>query len=186
MKNKILVLLCIICLSGCFMSSPRKKTVSKPVSPQLLKIEGNIVNQEKLSQGGKLAFTDLKAGPLAVADEQTDRVSLKIIQGVTDVIINNNAGLEITNDPYEANLVFEGYIEEFVMPGKFSKTVLFKNQSRISISGELYDRKTGLRVLSFASSKTFNIKKENPSQVALSIGEAIGQFIVKHSSKERL
>lgn len=177
----------LLVLCGCAAHGPRKVVEPKasPVLNQRIDITGNIVLQDKLNKGGRIAFTDLKAGPLAIADEQTDRVALKIIQGVTDVIVNSNVGITITNDPHEANLVFEGYIEEFSVPSKFSKMFLLKQRSRVSISGEVYDRSTGMRVLSFASSKTFNNSKENPMQAGLSIGNAIGQFICSHVTKEQ-
>ena len=181
MKNKIIYIILSLLLSGC-ASHIHQKYLDFIV--QDIDISGNIVDQEKLLLGGKLAFTDLKAGPLAIADEQTDRVSLKIIQGATDALQNNAIGIAITNDPHVANLIFEGYIEEFSQPGKFSKMVLFKNRSRISVSGEIYERKTGLRVLSFASSKVFKSSKETSLQAALSIGQTIGEFIKKHATRE--
>ena len=187
MKNKIIFGVLLVILSGCSMFGHQKVVQKKETfqqTPQQIQISGNIVAQEKLKRGSKIAFTDLKAGPLAVADEKTDRVSLKVIQGVTDVFLNSDAGITITNDPHDANLVFEGYIEEFTQPGKFSKMILMKHQSRISISGEVYERNTGLRVLSFASAKTFNTSKENSSQAALSIGNAIGQFICNHAKEK--
>ncbi len=183
MPNKSIILIAVVFLAGCAAHSHQNP---KPalISNAGVTISGNIVDAHKLGSGGKLAFTDLKAGPLAVADEQTDRVSLKIIQGAIDALQNNDAGISVTNDPHEANLILDGYIEEYSQPGKLSKTLLFKHRSRISISGEIYDRKTGLRVLSFAASKPFNISKENAMQAALSIGEAVGNFIIKHASKE--
>lgn len=178
MKNYSMMVLFLFALSGCALLHSKK--VSQELPQQKIAISGNIVSQQKLNQGGKLAFTDLKAGPLAIADEQTDKVSLKIIQGVTDVLISKQSGISITNDPHEAALVFEGYIEEFSMPGKMSKILMMKHHGRISVSGELYERKTGLRVLSFAASKEFDTRQEDHVRVALQIGAQIGDFIAKH------
>lgn len=183
MKKTIVLIIAVFVLSSCIKIPPK---VTSNIKDTSITVSGNVVNQDLLVSGVKIVFTDLKAGPLAVADDQTDKISLKVIQGVTDTFLNSGVGISITNDPHEAGLVFEGYIEENFMPGKFSKMFLFKHQARISVSGEIYERRSGLRVLSFAALKSFDLSKENSHQAALSVGTSIGQFIVQHMRQDRL
>lgn len=183
MKKIYLTTLCLFFTAGCAFF-PHKK--QDPMPQDDIKISGNLVSLQKLVEGGALAFTDLKAGPLAVADEQTDRVSLGIIAGVRNVLEDSKSGITLTNEPHDAHLIFEGYIEEFSNPGAMSKLMLMHKKSKISVSGEIYERKTGLRVLSFASSKSFNILKQDPQSAAGDIGHAIGEFILKQLNKERM
>jgi len=167
----------VFVFSGCFWQAQVKPS-EKP-----LDVVVTLVNAAALKSGGKIAFTPLKAGPRASADEQSDRVSLMIIKGITDRLAQSRTSLIVTGGENEPDLVLQGYIEELSQNGRFKRLVLRRDKGRLSISGEIWLSLTGAKVLTFAGYAHLSDYKD-VFQAADALGEALGDEIVRHAAKE--
>ncbi len=149
-------------------------------------VSGSVVDSTSLLAGGLLAFAEFKPGPGAVADEQTDRISLMLIKGIKDAMSVHTSALSIAGEDQlnQADFLLDGHIEEFSKSGKLSRLVMRKNEVYLSVEGEIWRQESGAKVLVFSSSAVINVKKEKPAEVAYQMGKAIGDFISTHSLKE--
>ena len=185
----ILPLMCaafVFAFSGCFWHAPPRlgggqaqvKSSEKPLNVAI-----TLVDAAALKSGGKIAFTPLKAGARASADEQSDRVSLMIIKGMADRIAQSRTSLIIAAPEDEPNLVFQGYIEELLQNSRFKRLVLRRDKGRLAISGEIWLSLTGAKALTFAGYAHLGDYKD-VFQAADALGEALGDEIVRHAAKE--
>ncbi len=126
-------------------------------------------------------MTLFKAGPQAVADEGLDRVSMMLIKGISEQLQAAGSIWEMANEAHAAEYVLAGHIEEFSLPGRVSG-IWRKNNSRLSVSGEVYSKDSQAKILTFASSK--NITAKNFMDAAYHMGKAIGDFILAQAPKE--
>lgn len=152
-------------------------------APQRFQVAGDLVNLKRLNEGGKVGLLMFKAGPRAEANEQLDRVSLMLIKGIRESLDRRRTPLTITTDQAQADLVLQGYVEEFSRPGKFDRWVKRRDKGRLSVSGEVWQQESGTKVLTFASSDDIS-KTENALDVAYKMGRAIGDFICAQAVKE--
>ena len=176
----ILPLMCaafVFAFSGCFWHAPPQagQAQAKP-SEKPLNVAITLVDAAALKSGGKIAFTPLKAGARASADEQSDRVSLMIIKGMADRIAQSRTSLIIAAPEDEPNLVFQGYIEELLQNSRLKRLVLRREKGRLAISGEIWLSSTGAKVLTFAGYAHLGDFKD-VFQAAGALGEALGYEI---------
>ncbi len=171
MTFRVFILLWCLVFSGCFHAA-----VVKPnLSPSPL-VTGSVINLEQLKAGGKLALTLFKAGPQAEANEQLDKLSLMLVQGITERFKAHHTPLTVVSDE-TADFVMEGYIEEFSQSGKFSPWLFKKGQIRLAVSGEIWLGNSGVKALTFAARKAADPKKTKAADLAYDMGQAIGDFI---------
>ncbi len=176
--NRAILILSLIIFSGCFAHAPVKKIIPIIVPD----ITGNIVDGSKLKIGGTLGLSMLKAGPQAEAGEQLDHLSLMLLKGIRESLESQKSKFVLVDQGQEADFILEGYIEELYKPGKFQRLMLRKRTLRFSVSGEIWAKDTGKKVLTFASSKVIKDKKANLNNDAYQMGLAIGDFIVKQGN----
>ncbi len=160
----------VFAFSGCFWHAQVKPS-EKP-----LNVVVTSVDAAALKSGGKIAFTPLKAGPGTSADEQSDRVSLMIIKGITERIAQSRTSLIVAGGDNEPALVFQGYIEELSQNGGLKRLVLRRDKGRLAISGEIWLSSTGAKVLTFAGYAHLGDFKD-VFQAADALGEALGYEI---------
>ncbi len=113
-----------------------------------------------------------------------DRVSLMLIKGIQERLQQHSTGLVVTIEEDQADLILQGYIEEFFQPGKFDRWVKRKKNSRLAVSGEIWQRESGTKVLTFASSNKIS-SKDQPLDVAYRMGEAIGDFLAGQAAADK-
>ena len=163
----ILPLMCaafVFAFSGCFWHAPPQAGQAQVKSSEKpLNVAITLVDAAALKSGGKIAFTPLKAGARASADEQSDRVSLMIIKGIVNRLAQGGTSLIVAAPEDEPNLVFQGYIEEL-------------SRRRLAISGEIWLSSTGAKVLTFAGYAHLG-DFEDVFQAAGALGEALGYEI---------
>ena len=172
--NPFICILSIFLLSSCAHKNVQKASVE----PGKTAVSGDIVNASRLNSGGKLGLAVFKAGPGAQSDEQLDQISLMLIKGINERLQEHQTSLIVTDDEDSADLILQGYVEEFFQPGKFDRWVKHKNRCRLSVSGEIWQRDTGTKVLTFASSQTIPLKAQH-LDIAYRMGQAIGDFILR-------
>ncbi len=175
MKNLLLILLIVLCVSGCF---GRKPSIQNNISSPALQVTGNLVDPEKFRSGGKLGIIAFKAGPQAESNEQLDRLSVMLIKGIREGLAGAKTALLITDDEDKSDLVMEGYIEEYLSPSQFARMILRKKNMRLSVSGEIWYKGTGKKVLTFATSKKIIGPKVNINDEAYQMGLSIADYIM--------
>lgn len=176
MKHFILIL-CVGVFAGCFAHAPAKDTSkSKPA----IAVNGNVLSHERLKQGGKVGLALFKAGPQAESNEQLDRLAIVLLKGMRDRLETAESRLIITNNAEEADFIISGYIEEFTQPGKFQRVVMRKKKSNFAVSGEMWSRGSGQKVLVFSSLCTFTGKNPNVQGAVYDMGLSIGDFLIQN------
>ena len=164
--NRPFLIISIIFLSGCFAHAPLKSNgIAMP------EVSGSVADVSKVRSGGKLGFVPFKAGPQAEDNEELDKLSLMLIKGIREGLQAHKAAFTVTDKAEEADFILEGYIEEF-------------SRTKFSVSGEIWGRDSGAKVLTFASSRTMKPKKSDSLDTAYRAGVAIGNFIAAQAAKE--
>ncbi len=137
-----------------------------------------------MHKGGTLGLSAFKAGPGAEANDQLDKLSLMLIKGIRDVLTQRTTVWHIADAGQDnVDFVLDGYIEELSQSGKFSRLILRKNKTNLSVDGEIWSQATGGKVLVFASSEIINIKKQELMDQAYAMGQAIGEFIAAQAKE---
>jgi len=141
---------------------------------------GKIVNESRLNRGGTLLIVPFDAGESVEANDVMDKVALRIIRGLLDVLENANHRFDIiySEDKRDADLVLDGRITKLTQPSTLRKWVLFDKQRELEIEGFLKEVETGRTVLYFSDSKKTKSDEENHNILALQIGQDIGRFIL--------
>jgi hypothetical protein len=159
-------LLIILLICGC--SSSKKIIVSKPSGENFV-VTGAVVNPSAFEKGGNLLLGSFKAGTGAAADDQTDQLSLMMMNGIRDTLpVGNTHFIIPTDDQKDPDCFLEGHIEDYGHKGHFS---------HLSVSGEIWLRETGEKIFFFQISAMIDLKTQDPNTVAYQIGVAIAHFI---------
>ena len=150
---------------------------------------GKILNKERLSQGGNLLLQPFQAGPNVEANPQLDKISFRIMKGVSDSLKGNRPYFNILLDDektvQEADLVLQGYITEMHKTSAING-LFGKNKDNLGIEGKLVDKNTGEVLAVFSNTFEARDKEEDHKKLGLRAGEDIGQFIVSQMGKTNL
>jgi hypothetical protein len=173
-KNlSFLIIILLIC--GC--SSSKKIIVSDSLD-EIPVITGSVIDSAAFVKGGTLVLGSFKAGDNAAADDETDQLSLMMIKGINDTLPGENTHFTISTDTQkDPDDVLEGYIEDYGRQGRSSHLKLRKNQTFLSLDGDIWLHDTGEKIFLFQTSIVIDLKTQNPKTVAYQIGAAIAHFI---------
>ncbi len=165
-------------LSGC--AHTPVKTVTDEPSPS---VTGSVVEPVLLAHGGKLALVSLKAGPQAEANNELDGISTAVLTGIKDSLDGQKTSSlhVIRTQDGQPDVVLEGYVQEFSQTSRLSRMMMHPNRGHLVLTGEIWLRTTGQRLLTFSADKKFDPKKEKPMDVAYELGQNIGDFIGSHT-----
>ena len=177
------ILLLLVACVGCSWLGRRK---NPPEANTQLFYSGKILNKERLSQGGNLLLQPFQAGPKVEANSQLDKISFRIMKGVSDSLKGNRPYFNILLDDertvQEADLVLQGYITEMHKTSALSG-FLGKNKNNLGIEGKLVDTNTGEVLAVFSNTFEAQDKEEDHKKLGFRAGEDIGQFIVSQMGK---
>jgi len=141
-------------------------------------ITGTVVNSSAFEKGGTLVLGTFKPGTDAAADDQTDQLSAMMIKGIKDTLPGENKRFTFPVDTQQdSDCLLEGYIEDYGHDVRVAHLKLRKDQTYLSVNGEIWLRETGEKIFSFQTSVVINLKTQNPNTVAYQIGVAIAHFI---------
>ena len=174
----ILFFLIVFCFfSGCAWFSPQK-TIPEEKSPFIE--TGKIIDTQALKEGGKLLIVPFSAGPGVEANAQLDKIALMLIRGILDVLETSEENFEIvfSENSQKADLIIDGHITQIGQSPKIKQWVLRSKKRTIGIKGKMIDRKTGHTILIFSDKRANKKKSEDHQQLALTIGQDIGRFIL--------
>jgi hypothetical protein len=169
--------LAVICCGGCFSHAPVKPSPAIP-----LEITGEDFDVPKLKAGGRLALAGFRAGPQAESNDLLDQISVMLQKGIQEKLKSSAVALQLTEQAADADFVLAGYVEEFYSPGRLSRLVMRKRASRLAVSGQIYLKTGGDKLLTFAASRTIK-NKDKPLDRAYQMGLMIGDYILEHVGK---
>lgn len=167
--------------SGCSLFHKHQKAESIAVAspaPKVSRLENSkILDQEKLAKGGKILVVPFTPGVDVTADEELDRVSLMIVQGIAGSL-DGNPRFSVLNaeNADTADFILEGRVIAMSKPGKLQKLVS-RGKKHIAVEGKMVDAKSGNMVLHFTDSKESQNKKEPILNLGSAIGQDIGKFL---------
>ena len=105
-----------------------------------------------------------------------------MIKGIKDTLPEDNTRFTIqTSDQKDTDCLLEGYIENYGRDTYNPHLKLRKNQTLLSVDGEILLRDTGEKIFLFQTSVVIDLKNQNPRTVAYQIGVAIAHFIGSHN-----
>jgi hypothetical protein len=176
---KYLSLLFIIVLIGACATSKRAPVSHTPAAPQAPtepqapvavapQISGSVLTSSLFTRGGSLSLGSFKAGTGAAANDETDDLSARIMQGIHDILPGMGTVFSLADNPTESDYVLEGYIENYTKRGSVAN---------LSVDGEIWLQSTGEKIFVFQTSMVIDLKKQEPKSVAYQIGEAIARFM---------
>ena len=151
------------------------------MSHKVIDATGKIIKEDVLRKGGTLVILPFKAGENAVASPQLDRVALMIVKGAIDYLNDEKTPFTLltTQDQGEPDLVIDGYINDFVQPGKMKRWVMQKKKTFLSVEGTMEIQGTKERVLVFQHKRTMGDPQKDGLDIAYKIGQDLGRFIVE-------
>ena len=172
--------LIILLICGC---SPSKRIIVSNTLNTIPVITGSVVNSSAFDKGGTLFLGSFKPGTGAAANDETDQLSAMMIKGIKETLPAENTHFTIQTDNLEgSDCLLEGYIDNYGHEGHIPHLKLRKNQTFLSMDGEIWLRETGEKIFLFQTSAVIDIKTQNPQAVAYQIGVAIAHFIGSHAT----
>ena len=148
---------------------------------------GLVIDGPLLTKGGKLGLMPFKAGPLAEANDELDRVSANIIKGIKQALESQPSSLTLIDATEgKPEIVLEGYVQELTKKGGIG-TMMSGKRGTLVLEGNLWLVANGHQLLQFRVSKKFLIKKEDINEIASAMGIEIGRYILsKTNTKEEI
>ena len=174
MIKNISILLLAILICGC---STTKKSIVSDSLDAIPVITGSVVNQAAFQKGGSLVLGTFQPGSGAAADDETDQLSSMIIKGINETLPGDHTHFSVSDDPKDSDCVLEGFIETYGSDPKASHMKLRKDQTFLSVDGDIWLRMTGEKIFLFQTSMVIDLKSQNPNTVAYQIGQAVAHYI---------
>jgi hypothetical protein len=179
LKQTAVVFLIALTLTSCAHKRAVKALTASAPAPT---VTGTVIDAPTLAKGGNLALVPFKAGSGTEANDEMDRLSMMISRGIKDVFDKNETPFHVVDAAAgHPQIALQGYIQEFSKTGKLSRMMMRPNRDSLVLSGEVWLISTGGRLLSFSTDKKFNPKKQRPMDVAYSLGQDIGNFIISQA-----
>ena len=142
--------------------------------------EDKVMDAGRLTQGGRLLLLPFSAGENAAATPQLDSAALMIVKGIADALQQARAPFQIlTNEnAATAELILDGFIEDYVDPGTSKKWLPHKTEIKINVKAKLFDHVTKKSVIFFNHSRSASTKNIKPQNVAYQLGQELGQSMI--------
>ncbi|MFH1359436.1 MAG: hypothetical protein ABIJ41_00170 [Candidatus Omnitrophota bacterium] len=184
----LVVVLCV--LSGCLFGQ-KKDTLSVTLSvanvskPSVTNADQRIFNQEKLVEGGRLLIIPFQAGPNVLVSQELDRLSLFIVKGLADFLINQNSSLVLIDaaEAMSADFVIKGLVTRFKKPKPWKHWIPGQKKKYLDIEARMLDQNDGELILQFKEENLSTSKESDFETMAYELGQDIGRFIVEGQGK---
>ncbi len=173
----IFVAICTFNLSGCaFFLKNKPKEIADSLTDT---INGTIIHDKILSQGGKLLVLPFRAGPGVEANEELDKIALMMIRGLLDVFKahNDQAKLKIifSENKADADFILDGFITKISKPSKWKRWIFRSKTKSLGFKGKIMQTGSITPILFF--SDTIQTKDKTAVDLGLLAGKRIGDFI---------
>ena len=178
----LILVLFLVVVYGCSYIGKKNNIENKP--GKFVKT-GSIIDSQRIKEGGKLLIIPFKVGENVELNDKIDKVSLRIVKGIADALIEGDSKFEIllAHNADEADVIIKGFITDFGIVSKWKDLLPGKKQISLSIEGKMIDMKTQRTICVFQDSRETSEKEENHNYLGLTIGHNIGQFILSDDKK---
>lgn len=203
-KNLFFILVFSLLFNGCawFHWGGSKSKISRRINPDDLVVkldekeaavsgdllkDGNLIDRRKLRLGGNVVVVPFSPGVNIEANDEFDKVTLRIIAGILDAFQDKSGVFTVlsSDEADQADFIIEGRVIEVQEHSMMKRVTLKNNRLRLSVQGKMIDRETGKPILIFSDSVEAKNKKETLGVLGTNIGQHIGQFIVTSASPNK-
>lgn len=179
---KLITLLIVVVFCGCSYFGVKNNIKKEPA--EIVRM-GSIVASDRIKEGGKLLIIPFKAGEDVVLNAQIDKVSLRIVKGIADSLIEGNSKFEIllAHNADEADIIIKGFITEFKTVPKWRAWLPGKDKIGLGVEGKMIDADSESTICVFQDRQETSENEEDHNFLGLTIGHNIGQFILSGDRK---
>lgn len=172
---RVLKIFPIVILFGC--TSVQVKTA--PVSqPQKLVEVNTVIDKEALQKGGRLLIVPFKAGAGVAADEETNRISLMFVKGMSEAVESGfSFKLASSVTAQDFDFILKGYITEISQSSGPKRWFSGSKRKSLGIEGKIVEYKTDHVVYHFSRRQVLEDKEKDLKSVAYDLGREVGQFV---------
>lgn len=179
MKRLVLILIPwgVVLLMGCsLIGSPKGQAASGIDAAKVLR-------KDVLRRGGDLLVIPFTAGENVTANDELDRVALRVVQGVAAVLDESSSPLKVlgAEDAGSAQLILRGRFSGKACAGWMARRLRGRPGKVLGVEGELLDRNTGEVVLTFSHRRRGLGRGEDFEALGLALGQDIGRFLLTHT-----
>jgi len=166
-----------VCVIGCtWFSAKKPASLDSTQGMQSRKI----VDSARLKQGGKLFIFPFKAGEGIVANDELDKISLRIVKGIADILLTSETNFVILDGARakQADIIIKGYITKKSESAKYKRYILQTPRYELTVEGKMVDAKSNIPLAVFTENNALRSAMEGFHTLAKTIGEDIGEFIL--------
>jgi len=152
---------------------------AKPTTKVEFVETGQIINPQKLKEGGSLFIVPFKAGINVESNPELDKIALMIVSGISEILRDQNQNIELLDagNAHNARFIMTGYVTELKKPSKMKKWVLRSKNITLSVKGKMVDNNSGDTVLIFTDNNNSSKAGLDHKKLGLAIGQDIGRFV---------
>ena len=184
MRQLVPLWILILALQGCsFFHHHRSRVAAVSPSPTISQIEGKVLQKSSLLRGGRLLIVPFNPGVDVSADDAFGKTSLMMVKGISQTLQQSQSSpftLLMANNADQANLFLKGHVVKMETKSTWGKWMTKKKYKVMAVNGKLIDQITGEDILLFHHTKEANTPAESWDDLALAVGEDIGNFILNN------
>jgi len=172
----VLIVLILITANGCIsLFGPRP---AKPATKILTSLQNEVIQQDRLKQGGPLLIVPFYAGVNVAATDELNEMALRIVKGTVDTLQQAPSPFVIltAETAGQAELELTGKITQQNETGGLKKWI-GKRKKILSAAGKIVDVRTGDVILKFSRSREGKAG-QSFDDLGYQLGREIGQYIL--------
>lgn len=175
--RRILLIFFLLCFNiSCNTLGPHSKSNKE----NNLGRSTQIIDPQRLQQGGNLIIFPFSVGVQVSSTDQTDKVSLMIVKGFAESISTNTEKIKIVwaKEEDKANFLLKGRITKFDEIRGFRPWFFRKNRRVIEVEGKIFDRDSNQTVAVFADRKEAADSEASFEELGSLIGKDMAEVIL--------
>ena len=132
-------------------------------------------------RGGRLLIIPFNPGVQVTADDEFDKTSLMMVKGISQTLQQSSSSpftILMADNADQANLFLKGHVVKMETKSTWGKWMSKQKHKMMAVDGKLIDQITGQDILAFHHSKEASTPAESWNDLALAVGEDIGNFIL--------
>ncbi|MCK5213859.1 MAG: hypothetical protein KAR05_00715 [Candidatus Omnitrophica bacterium] len=180
----LFLFLLVLLVSGCSWLSKDKTAVGDEKS--LLKTV-NWVQASKLKKGSKVLIVPFSPGKDVAANDDTDRLALKVVKGCAEVVMGDpQEGLIVLNmeEAAKADYILKGRIQRADIIQSGFLGFFRKVHKSIKVSGSIIDVNDDGLIMEFSHHRQSRKGHISLNELALLLGRDIGNYLIRTSERK--
>ena len=171
-------------MSGCSWLSKGKTTVGGEKS--LLK-SVDWVRASKLKKGSKILILPFSPGKDVAANDDTDRLALKVVKGCAEVVMGDpQEGLIVVSmeEAAETDYILKGRIQRAGILHSGFPVFFRKAHKSIEVSGSIIDVNDDGLIMEFSHHRQSRKGRISLNELALLLGRDIGNYLIRTGERK--